>query len=105
MKLLFPLYLASVDLIMISLLKAAKINWVSGFWVLPLSMLIYATQPIFFFIGLSFQSMTVLNVLWDVLSDLLVAIVGILVFKESINSTQVLGILLAISGIAMLAKK
>jgi len=59
-------------------------------------------QPFLFFSSLSFESMTVMNIMWDLLSDVLVTISGIYVFNEKISSTKFLGILLAMVSMLLL---
>ena len=102
---LFALYLAGVDAIIMPLLKAKKIGMLTGTWMLPLASIIYAMQPLVFFQSLSLESMTIMNILWDVMSDVLVAIIGIYVFGESLSKIQVIGLILSLSGITLLGFK
>jgi len=46
--------------------------------------------------------MTVMNLLRDIISDVLVAVIGIFVFGETLSSLQWLGMVLAILGITLL---
>ena len=46
--------------------------------------------------------MTVMNILRDVTSDVLVTVVGIFVFGETLTSLQWVGLVLAILGITLL---
>ena len=46
--------------------------------------------------------MTVMNLLRDIISDVLVAMIGIFVFGETLSSLQWLGMVLAILGITLL---
>ena len=77
----------------------------TGTWMLPLASIIYAMQPLVFFQSLSLESMTIMNILWDVMSDVLVAIIGIYVFGESLSKIQVIGLILSLSGITLLGFK
>lgn len=99
---LYALYMSIVDVIMMSLLKAQHIGSIKGAWVFPLTMAIYATQPILFYFGLSFEGMGILNVLWNAISSLLVAITGLYLFNEKISGLHCFGILLCVSGIIIL---
>lgn len=99
---LYALYMATVDAIVMPLLKAKKIGILTGNWMFPLAALVYATQPLVFYKSLSSNSMTVMNLLWDVMSDVLVAIIGIFVFGETLSPLQWLGMVLAILGITLL---
>ena len=99
---LYALYMATVDAIVMPLLKAKKIGILTGNWMFPLAALVYATQPLVFYKSLSSNSMTVMNLLWDVMSDVLVAIIGIFVFGETLSPLQWLGMVFAILGITLL---
>ena len=102
---LFALYLAGVDAIIMPLLKAKSLGMLTGRWMLPLASIIYAMQPLVFFQSLSLESMTIMNILWDVMSDVIVAIIGIYVFGESLSKIQVIGLILSLSGITLLGFK
>ena len=102
---LFALYIAGVDAIIMPLLKAKKLGMLTGRWMLPLASIIYAMQPLVFFQSLSLESMTIMNILWDVMSDVIVAIIGIYVFGESLSKIQVIGLILSLSGITLLGFK
>jgi multidrug transporter EmrE-like cation transporter len=101
-KYLFALYMSTVDAIILTLLKSHKIGMVKGFWVFPLAFIVYGFQSIMFYFGLSFGSMTVLNVLWDVISDVLVSLIGVYFFGETLNTIQCVGLVLALTGITLL---
>jgi uncharacterized membrane protein len=99
---LYALYMASIDGLVMSGLKAYKVGMIKSMLVFPIAMLVYGFQPLIFYQGLGFESMTVLNVLWDVLSDILVAIIGIFVFGENLTTQQCIGLALCMAGIVLL---
>jgi len=99
---LYALYMSLVDVLMMSLLKARHVGSIGGTWVFPLTMFIYATQPIMFYFGLSFQTMGILNVLWNAVSSILVALTGFYLFNEKITARDCVGIVLCVSGIVLL---
>ena len=99
---LYSLYMASIDALMLSLLKSKSLGLINGRWILPLSMLVYSTQPLIFYKSLSVESMTVMNILWDVMSDVIVTIIGIFVFGEVLTMHQYIGIAFSIIGISLL---
>ena len=102
---LYAIYMSVIDVIMMSLLKARHIGSLNGFWISPLTMAIYATQPILFYFGLGFESMGILNVLWNAISTILVAITGVYFFGEKLTGVDYIGIGLCISGIVLLGIK
>jgi drug/metabolite transporter (DMT)-like permease len=99
---LYALLMAAIDAIAMPLLKAKKLGMLTGNWVFPFSSILYAIFPFIFYKSLSTNSMTVMNLLRDVISDVLVAMVGIFVFGESLSPLQWLGMVLAILGITLL---
>jgi multidrug transporter EmrE-like cation transporter len=99
---LYALYLASVDGIAMTFLKAHKLGMIKNIIVFPLTMIIYSLQPLMFYSGLSFTGMSELNILWDAMSDILVAIIGIAIFKEKITFYKITGFILCLFGIIAL---
>jgi drug/metabolite transporter (DMT)-like permease len=99
---LYALFMASVDGLVMPLLKAKHLGMLKGIWMFPLSMLVYSIQPLIFYSALSLESMTVMNVLWDVMSDVIVTIIGFVVFGEILSTKQYIGIVVSLIGITLL---
>jgi len=59
---------------------------------MPIAALIYAIQPFIFLQSLKFESMTVMNILWNLTSDIIVTFVGIFILGEQIGFRKALGI-------------
>jgi len=102
---LYAISMASIDGLALSLLKLKHIGVIKNGWVFPLTMLIYSTQPLIFYNALSIENMTILNLLWDVISDVLVTFIGLFIFNEKISMYQGLGIVLCLIGVALLGFK
>jgi hypothetical protein len=99
--LVYGTYMATVDVFMLGLLKAIHLGWVSSALIF-LPSLIYAMQPWVFLASLKFESLTVMNLLWDVMSDVLVTGMGLYFFKEQITRTKLLGVGLSFISILLL---
>jgi multidrug transporter EmrE-like cation transporter len=99
--LVYGTYMATVDVFMLGLLKAINLGWVSSALIF-LPTLIYAMQPWVFLASLKFESLTIMNLLWDVMSDVLVTAMGVLFFKESITRTKMVGVALSFVTIFLL---
>jgi multidrug transporter EmrE-like cation transporter len=98
---LYGTYMATIDVFMLSMLKAINLGWLKhSFIILPT--IIYALQPWIFLSSLNFGSLTVMNLLWDVMSDVLVTLTGIFFFKETITRAQTIGIGFAIVAVFLL---
>jgi multidrug transporter EmrE-like cation transporter len=100
--LLYPVLMSGIDLSIMPLLKAKYLGSIDGLWILPLTMVLYSIQPLLFFFGLSLHSMGILNILWNAISSILIAISGVYFFNEKITSLNALGITLCVAGIIIL---
>jgi drug/metabolite transporter (DMT)-like permease len=99
--LLYALYLALVDVFSLGILKNISTGKLSNSY-LTISTIAYAIQPHIFLASLKYESMTVMNLLWDLLSDVLVTGSGLLFFKEKLGPTKMAGIGFAFMGIVLL---
>ncbi len=101
--LLFGLSMAIIDAIVLSLLKIQNTHqkYTNTFFVI--AMIIYSLQPLIFYKGLTYAPMSILNILWDLFSDLLVCIIGFVIFKEQLTTRQYTGIVLAFVSIVLLS--
>ena len=104
---LIPMALASfmafIDAFILAGLKEVSIGTIEWRNFLPISMLIYSLQPLVFIQSLKYESMTVMNLLWDVLSDLLVTFIGLFYFKETVSSFKKFGLMFAFISIVLLS--
>jgi multidrug transporter EmrE-like cation transporter len=89
------------DVISLGLLKAIHLEWLSSYYFI-VPVILYIAQPFLFFSALNVESMAVMNIIWDLLSDVLVTLSGIYIFNEKISQTKFLGILLAIVSMYLL---
>ena len=101
LPIVYGTYMASIDVFMLSMLKAISLGWI-GKAALILPMAIYAFQPVIFLTSLKYESMVVMNLLWDVLSDVLVTFTGLYFFQEKITRTKMIGIGFAIIAVFLL---
>jgi multidrug transporter EmrE-like cation transporter len=102
--LIYGTYMATVDVFMLGMLKAINLGWISKSLIF-LPTLIYAMQPWIFLKSLEFESMTVMNLLWDVTSDVLVTGSGLYFFKEKLSRTKLLGVGLSLISIMLMSWK
>ena len=95
--------MAIIDIISLGLVKASYLGSLPLFTGLFLSTLIYATQPFLFYNSMRFEGMAVINLLWNVLSSIVVTLLGILYFEEKLNNKKLIGALFSIVAIILLA--
>ena len=86
------LILALIDATVLPLLKLRFTHKVTGLWPLVVAFLAYGSQTLIFFNSLRYETMTVMNVLWDVMSDIIVTLIGLFVLKEVVTTKKLAGI-------------
>lgn len=67
--------------------------------------LIYAMQPWVFLRAFRSETMTVMNIVFDLASDITVSLIGIFVFGEKISRLQLLGLFIGMIALVLLAQK
>lgn len=72
-------------------------------WLMFLPTLIYALDPWIFLKSLSIESMVVMNLMWDLISGLLVTFIGVVLMGERISSTKAIGVILSFIAIFFMA--
>lgn len=95
--LLIGLLLAMSDGLNMSLMKFMSLGKLGVIWMI-IPTVLYMLQPWIFYFGLGSTSMTVLNLSWDLFSDVLVTVIGLMFFKENMSPTKKYGV-----GFALLA--
>ena len=93
--------MASIDTLVMAGIKQYDMGVIPWRGIVPIAMLVYSFQPYIFLQSLQYESMTVMNILWDVISDILVTIMGIFYFKEHISPLKQVGILFAFISIIL----
>lgn len=96
------MFMAFIDVFILSALKMRSIGSIMGNWVFPLAILVYGMQPIIFYNALKFTSLTVMNLMWDLSSDIMVTLIGLYIFKESLTFKQKLGVGLGLIAVFLL---
>jgi drug/metabolite transporter (DMT)-like permease len=99
----FASLMAFIDTIVLALFKGYSIGKITWNAVIPIGMLLYSLHPYIFLQSLKYETMTVMNLLFDVLSDISVTLVGLLYFKEGLTKIKLVGIIFAFIGIVLLS--
>ena len=99
----FGVLMASFDILMMSLGKMSNIKQIPYQSGLTIATLVYAIEPYIFFKSLNYESMTVMNLVWDLTSDVMVTLFGVFYFKESIKGLRWLAVLFAMFSLALFA--
>jgi len=65
--------------------------------------LVYAFQPYLFVKALTFENMTVVNLIWNLSSDIIVTLMGVLYYGESIAGLRWLALCMSLFSIGLFA--
>lgn len=95
--------MASLDVVMMSLAKLTSKGKIAESISLPSATLLYALEPYIFFRSMKYESLTTMNLIWDLTSDIIVTLVGVFYFKESIKGLRWLAVLFALFSLALFA--
>ena len=100
--LLFGGLLALIDALALPILKGVKTEgWPR--WLLGIPIGLYALNPVIFFNALGSETLTIMNLIWDLMSDISVTLIGILFFKEVIPTTKRVGIALSFVSLILMS--
>ena len=92
--LLFGVIFGLLDATGLPVVKAVSNGMLSIKWMI-LPFLLYASSPFIFLKGLQGETLTILNLVWDLSSDLIITVIGLFFFGETIGYTKALGVCLS----------
>ena len=101
LPIVFGVFMASLDVLMMSLAKLSSQGKLAYGTALPFATGLYALEPYLFFKSLNYESLTVMNLVWDLTYDVIVTLVGVFYFGESIKGLRWLAILFALFSLAL----
>lgn len=99
----FGVCMAMLDVVMMSLAKYSSKGIIPYGTALPIATLVYALEPYIFFKSLKYDSLTAMNLTWDLTSDVLVTLVGVFWFGESIKGLRWIAIAFALFSLGLFA--
>jgi multidrug transporter EmrE-like cation transporter len=102
LPLVYGSYLATVDVFALGILKFINLGKLSKSY-LTIPTILYAIQPHVFLAAMKYENMTVMNLLWDVISDVLVTASGLFFFKETVTPIKLMGVAFAFMAIILLS--
>lgn len=101
----FALLLSIFDVFVMTTLKYIHTGVLPmSVWTMMFPVLLYGTTPLIFLYALRFEGVAVMNVMWDVVSSILVTALGIYFFKEEISERKKIGIFVSILAIFLLSE-
>jgi multidrug transporter EmrE-like cation transporter len=103
LPILFGTCMAIVDIFMMSVTKMVSIGSISSSVGVPLAISLYAMEPLIFLRAMKYEGMVVTNLVWNLMSNIIVTLQGVLVFGETIKGLRWLGISMSLLSLALLA--
>lgn len=100
---IYAITMAIFDTLGLSILKMINIGELTNYVWFIIPVVIYALQPLLFFKSLQYESLTVMNILFDLISVVLISIVGSFVFAEELSNYKILGIFTSIISVYLLS--
>ena len=94
--------MASIDTTMLSLIKYISTHKQHIGWLL-VPMVVYSLQPVLFYLSMQYETLTVMNLLWDVISDVVITFIGLFIFKEKIGPYKKLGVIFSFISIILMS--
>ena len=99
----FGTLMALLDILMMGVLKMISTGSLSRGIGIPLSVGLYALEPLIFLKALNYEGMVVTNLVWNLMSNVIVTLQGIFVFGESIKGLRWLGVLMSLFSLSLMA--
>jgi hypothetical protein len=96
----FALMFGLMDAIVLPIIKGVSIGWDVRWMVVPF--LLYAASPFIFLVGLRGETLTILNLVWDLTSDIVVTFIGLALFAEKISSVKKIGVALSFISLVLM---
>ena len=103
LPIVFGLVMSLLDVGMMSIAKMSSKGEISFMTALPIATLIYSLEPFLFMKSLKYESLTSMNLIWDLTSDVMVTVLGVFYFKESIKGLRWLAVLFAMFSLSLFA--
>ncbi len=89
-----------LDATALPIVKSVSIGWDPAWMIIPT--LMYAAAPSILLTALREETLTIMNLVWDLSSDLTVTIIGLLVFAEKISPIKMLGVFVSFIGLILM---
>lgn len=99
----FGVVLALVDIVMMNTTKMVTTGTLSAGFGLPLAFVTYGMEPLIFFKALKYEGMVVTNLVWNMVSNVIVTLSGVLIFGETIKGLRWIGISMSIIALGIFA--
>jgi multidrug transporter EmrE-like cation transporter len=100
-SIVYGLAMAFIDMVMMGLVKQISGGGTIMKMVLPMA--IYSLEPWIFLSAMKSESMVIMNLIWDLVSNLLVTSLGVFYFGEKIGRIRTVGFVLSLVSLVLLS--
>ena len=103
LPIVFGTLMALIDIAMMGTVKMTSAGGITTAVGVPLSMILYSLEPLVFLKAMKYEGMVVTNLVWNMLSDVIVTLQGVFIFGESIKGVRWVGIAMSIIALSIFA--
>jgi hypothetical protein len=105
LPIVFGVGMALLDVIMMSTVKQVTRGALPVRTGIPFAVLVYALEPLLFWQSMvvTGESMTIMNLVWDLTSDIMVTLLGIFWFGEKVVGLRVIGVFFSLVALTIFA--
>jgi multidrug transporter EmrE-like cation transporter len=89
-----------LDATALPIVKGVSIGWDPAWMIVPT--LLYAAAPSILLTALRKETLTIMNLVWDLTSVIIVTIIGLVVFAEKISPIKMLGVVVSFIGLILM---
>ena len=97
----FGLAFGTLDSIALPIVKGVRDGWNPLYMIVPA--LLYGASPFLFLKALEKETLTIMNLVWDLTSDLVVTFIGLVVFAERLPPLKAIGVLFSFVGLFLMS--
>jgi multidrug transporter EmrE-like cation transporter len=103
LPIVFGTFMAILDLVMMGSIKMIHNGTLSVGVGIPLAVGMYALEPLFFLKAMNYEGMAVMNLIWNLMSDILVTLQALLIFGETIKGIRWVAVGMAVVSLSIFA--
>lgn len=97
----YGLTFGAIDATALPIVKAVSKGWNQAWMLVPA--LLYGFTPFLLLSALREETLTIMNLVWDLTSDITVTIIGLFVFGEVLSPVKTLGVAVSFVGLALMS--
>jgi multidrug transporter EmrE-like cation transporter len=100
---LFGTAMALIDILMMGTVKMVSKGSISQIVGVPLAVGLYTLEPLIFLKAMKYEGMVITNLVWNLMSNIIVTLQGVFIFGESVKGLRWVGVCMSIVSLSLLA--